>query len=333
MPAQKEGRVAPSSEAVTVCSLLEENSRLYAQKVCWVQPETDQELTYSQLQQRINRITNVFWALGVKKGERIGLVLPYGPELVFSYFGVLRAGTIAGIRAESDLEDFKPWVEAFQPKILVTRASTADKLRSWRSHSRTLKEILVFGSQHEPPGTVNGDQLMLVAPPELAEELKAERILPSNDAQVVNTGDGYHSFESVSTHRDLVHETLTFIDENEIGRDDCGVSVVPLRETVGSILGLLVPLLSGGKIVMPSGFLPLQLLETLNKERVTWLAALPEQLGLLIQTLKTRPETYPRNLRCVICAGKPCPPELRKELVRTFGMHVLRDQAFSAEVF
>jgi acetyl-CoA synthetase len=51
--------------------------------------------TYSQLQQQANRLSNVLHGLGVRRGDRVGIVLPQRFETAVAYMAVLQMGAVA----------------------------------------------------------------------------------------------------------------------------------------------------------------------------------------------------------------------------------------------
>jgi acetyl-CoA synthetase len=51
--------------------------------------------TYSQLQQQANRLSNVLHGLGVRRGDRVGIVLPQRFETAVAYMAVLQLGAVA----------------------------------------------------------------------------------------------------------------------------------------------------------------------------------------------------------------------------------------------
>ena len=51
-------------------------------------------LTYRQLQDQVNRFAAALAALGVKKGDRVALMLPNLPQFVISFYGALKLGAI-----------------------------------------------------------------------------------------------------------------------------------------------------------------------------------------------------------------------------------------------
>lgn len=54
----------------------------------------DFQLTYSELQKKIEQMGHGLKSLGVKKGDRVGIMLPNCPQYLVSYFGVLSVGAV-----------------------------------------------------------------------------------------------------------------------------------------------------------------------------------------------------------------------------------------------
>jgi long-chain acyl-CoA synthetase len=53
------------------------------------------KITYAELDGMVNRFANALLGLGVKKGDRVALMLPNIPQMVISYYGTLRTGAVA----------------------------------------------------------------------------------------------------------------------------------------------------------------------------------------------------------------------------------------------
>jgi long-chain acyl-CoA synthetase len=52
------------------------------------------KLTYRELDEATNRFANALQALGVKKGDRVAIMLPNMPQQVIGFFGALKAGAV-----------------------------------------------------------------------------------------------------------------------------------------------------------------------------------------------------------------------------------------------
>ncbi len=54
----------------------------------------DHAITYRELNDAANRFANALLDLGVKKGDRVALLLPNSPQMVMAYYGALKAGAV-----------------------------------------------------------------------------------------------------------------------------------------------------------------------------------------------------------------------------------------------
>jgi len=54
----------------------------------------DRALTYRELSDAVNRLANALIQLGVKKGDRVALLLPNSPQMVMAYYAALKAGAV-----------------------------------------------------------------------------------------------------------------------------------------------------------------------------------------------------------------------------------------------
>ncbi|OBK78486.1 AMP-binding protein [Mycobacterium sp. 1274761.0] len=73
-------------------STLRESSRAHPQKaLCQLGAHT---VTYAQVDEISGRVASSLRALGVGRGDKVAVQLPDGPHLLFSYFGVLKAGAV-----------------------------------------------------------------------------------------------------------------------------------------------------------------------------------------------------------------------------------------------
>src|SRR5438105_9986778 len=64
--------------------------------LCW-EDESGASAAYSfwDIQQAANRLSNALAALGVKRGERVALILPQRPETAIAYMAIFQLGAIA----------------------------------------------------------------------------------------------------------------------------------------------------------------------------------------------------------------------------------------------
>ena len=82
---------------ITLHQMLEETTRRFPENTAIIFPGAlgdTYRLNYSNLNEQVNRLANALIDLGVKKGDRVALLLPNCPQFVISYYAVLKAGGI-----------------------------------------------------------------------------------------------------------------------------------------------------------------------------------------------------------------------------------------------
>ncbi|MHA2324092.1 MAG: long-chain-acyl-CoA synthetase, partial [Promethearchaeota archaeon] len=174
----------------------------------------DQEYTYKELNDWINRYANFFLSLGVKKGEVINIFLENRPELMFLMAAMSKIGTIGS---------------------LINTRQRATTLR----HSLKLNQVRIY---------VIGEELI-----DAFEEVKEDLDLSSEDKlyYVVDKGqrdipEGYFDFKTQTKDQSILNPPTT---ANILGKDTyvfiftSGTTGLPKAahirnvHTVGSILG------------------------------------------------------------------------------------------------
>src|SRR4051812_37568420 len=56
--------------------------------------EQEQRLSWTELRDRALRVSNSLATLGIRRGDRVAIILPTSPGFVAAFFGVLCAGAV-----------------------------------------------------------------------------------------------------------------------------------------------------------------------------------------------------------------------------------------------
>src|SRR5579871_1323418 len=60
-----------------------------------IAPETDRRWSYDDLRTQVHELAAHLAALGIRRGDRVAIVLPNGPEIVATFLAVVHGGAIA----------------------------------------------------------------------------------------------------------------------------------------------------------------------------------------------------------------------------------------------
>ena len=78
---------------LTLGGVLEETARKFPDHTALL--FFGKKITYAELDRLANRFAHALAGLGVKKGDRVALMLPNIPQMVIAYYGTLRLGAVA----------------------------------------------------------------------------------------------------------------------------------------------------------------------------------------------------------------------------------------------
>lgn len=103
---------------MTLGKLLERNARQIPWKTAVV--FHDRTLTYVQLNDSVNRLANSMIAIGINKGDRVGLMLPRIPELIIGFLAAAKAGgTVVPINYELPAKGIRTILEKTRPRFII----------------------------------------------------------------------------------------------------------------------------------------------------------------------------------------------------------------------
>ncbi|NSL52692.1 AMP-binding protein [Calidifontibacillus erzurumensis] len=131
----------------TLRDLLYEKTNMYPEKTFLLFEDVKQqrfELTYQEFADQVNRLSNVFTNLGVKKGQHVTLHLPNCLEFMVSWFALANIGAImVPTNILSTADEMEYILEHSESVLLITEEQYLEKFSSIREKLPNLREILL----------------------------------------------------------------------------------------------------------------------------------------------------------------------------------------------
>lgn len=328
-----------------ITELLEKNAREYHDDICLVEinPEVKEvrrvtwkeyelmepnptthyrrEITWHVMDEKSNRFANLLLSRGIKKGDKVAILLMNCLEWLPIYFGILKTGALA-----------VPLNFRYTPDEIEYCVQLADV------------DILVFGPEfigrvEEIADNINKNRLLFYVGdncPSFAEDYTSMTIncsslspnIPLTDADdaAIYFSSGTTGFPKAILHN---HESLMHscrVEQNHHGqqKNDVFLCIPPLYHT-GAKMHWFGSLLSGSKAVLLKGTKPEYILDAVSKEKCTivWLLV-PWAQDILesIETGNVNLEDYTLNQwRLMHIGAQPVPPSLIKKWKEYFPNH------------
>ena len=328
-----------------ITDILEKNCRLYGDDVALVEinpemPETKRttwkefdliepsraayyrrEITWNVFNEKANRFANLLIERGIKKGEKVGILLMNCLEWLPIYFGILKTGALAvPLNFRYSADEIKYCVElaeidilVFGPEFIGRVEEIADEISKGR--------LLYFV----------GDGC-----PGFAEDYNAHTANCSSQSPKIDVNDDDEAaiyFSSGTTgfpkailhnHESLMHAAKAEQNHHGQTKDDVFLCIPPLYHT-GAKMHWFGSLLTGGKAVLLKGTSPKTILQAVSEEHCTivWLLV-PWARDLLLALDNKELDIADYDLdqwRLMHIGAQPVPPSLIKHWKEYFPHH------------
>lgn len=328
-----------------ITDFLERNRKLYGgeialvelnpeqkdnRKVTWkeydlIQPTSDQpyrrEITWRVFDEKANRVANLLLERGVKRGEKVAILMMNCLEWLPIYFGILKSGAIAvpfNFRYSSDeilycaeLADVD--VMFFGPEFIGRIESIIDSL----SRNR----LLFFVGDTCPTFAESYNELVM----NCASSAPLVRLEDDDDAAIYfSSGTTGFPKAILHKHRSLMHAALVEQHHHSTSRNDVFLCIPPLYHT-GAKMHWMGSLVAGSKAVLLRGTKPEYILSAVSMEKATivWLLV-PWAQDILdaIDSGSVHLEDYQLSQwRLMHIGAQPVPPSLIRRWKTIFPNH------------
>lgn len=227
------------------------------------------EITWKVFDEKANRFANLLLERGVKKGDKVGILLMNCLEWLPIYFGILKTGALAvplNFRYTPDeikycLELAEVDVLMFGPEFIGRVEEIADDISKNR--------LLFYVGEGCPSFAEHYDSLVANCHSS-APDIK----LTDDDDAAIYFSSGTTGFPKaiLHAHRALMHSAKVEQNHHGQGKDDVFLCIPPLYHT-GAKMHWFGSLYSGSKAVLLKGVKPKLIIETVSNEKCTivWL--------------------------------------------------------------
>lgn len=281
----------------------------------------DQQVSYRQLLERVNRVGHVLRRLGVRPEERVLLVLPDIPEFLYAFLGTIKIGAVA-VPCNTFL---KPQEYAYLLNdsracvALVSAELPAQVEETPREQLPHLREVVPVG-----PSTGRGlGELMDVAPAELGAEPTHK---DDTAFWLYSSGSTGAPKACIHLHRDMVVSSELYA-RGILGmnsRDRC-YSVARLFFAYGLGNAGYFPLHCGATTILsPERPTPAGIYADIEKYRPTLFFSVPTNYAALLAHRREGGSDFDLcSIRQAISAGEALPAPLLERFKQRFGIEIL----------
>ena len=274
-------------------------------------PGPDVRLTYRELADRVDAVAAGLQAQGIGAGDHVMIHLTNVPEFVESFFACARIGAVSmPTNTRLTSRELSYLLGDADPSAVISEPSFEGDLAEADHALDPDRAFVVGGSdRYSEYGTLSGHDSELVDPVESEETDPATLMYTSG-----TTG---HPKGCLASHFNMVNGALNYQATYETGDGLRSLVTVPLFHGTGLLANTLHTVANAGTTVVLEGYDPETFLETIEREDVEFVIAVPT--NYILATEKADPSEYDlSSWRIGAYGGAPMPSTVVSRIRESF---------------
>jgi len=282
----------------------------------------DQEISYRELFENVNRVGNVLRELGVRIEERVAILLPDSPEFLCAFFGAIKIGAVAvPLNTYVQTSDYEFFLNDSRARVLLVHATLLPLVDGIpKEKIGFLEEIIVVGGDGREHGSF--DDLIKAA----SSQLRAAQTSKDDAAfWLYSSGSTGTAKACIHLHHDMVVCSELYakgvLGINE--RDRC-YSVARLFFAYGLGNAGYYPLSCGATTILsPERPTPAGIYANIERYRPTLFFSVPSNYAALLSQRREGRDFDLSSVRHGVSAGESLPAALFERFKERFGVEIL----------
>ncbi len=288
---------------------------------------SETSFSFTAIERASGRYGGAFQALGLKKGDRVALILPANEDFILCFFGALRAGLVPvpiyppfGLgQFQTYLDNTRHIVAKSGARALITETRIKRMLGTVQAACPALEQVVAIEAIRES-----------------MEALRPEKITMDDMAFLQFTSGSTSRPKGVAlTYGNLAANIQCIMHDGlRINPDDVAISWLPLYHDMGLIGFVLAPLTTATPVVYqpPLLFLkrPVTWLQTMSRHKGSIAYAPNFAYALCVKRIREKDldGIDLSNWRVAGCGAEPIRPETLEAFVTAFGKVGFKKEAF-----
>jgi feruloyl-CoA synthase len=313
-----EGKLKKGGNKMNLFEGLERNARNYKRKQAIIYNEKG--YTYEEFNEEVNRIANALVDVGVKKGDKIAIMMKNSAEFIFVYFGILKAGGVAvPINFRLTSHETSYILGDSDSIIVFTDEDLSEVVSKAAEGNEKLRHQILNGENGK------GQQILLSDFKSTSISNPDIEVLESDDAEILYTsGTTGLPKGVVLDHHRILHVALGMVVTMKMGPEDKLLHIAPLFHSAQLNLFLVSGTMLGCTQVVHQDFHPVRTLEDIDRHKISLFFGVPTMYNFLLQVPNREKYDASSIKRCAYGAA-PMPVSVIEKTMEMFGT----DQLFN----
>ncbi|UCH06466.1 MAG: long-chain-fatty-acid--CoA ligase [Deltaproteobacteria bacterium] len=298
-----------------VGDLLDINAERSPHRVALIDPDKHVSLIWSEWKTRVIRFVNSLMEHGIKKGDRVAVILRDEIELPSSFFATSKIGGIfVPLNYRLSPEELRYILDDCAAKVVIFDEEEREAIERIRDKLKYVQTYIYTGE--EKPGYAQSFKELT----EKGKEIDVKRAASEEDIAMImyTSGTTGRPKGTVHTHRGVLCASEAWTRPARITPLDRSIALGPLYH-IGPLLSNFLPTLCmGGSNVIERQFDAISTLRWVEDFGITVMWATPTHLNM-ITSLENIKEFNLTNLRAIQYSGAPLSSGLFYKIRDIFG--------------
>lgn len=268
---------------INIGQLLTNRARLSGEREAYVDSKSGLRLTFSELNQRCNQVANVLLAKGVKKGDRVAIMLMNSAEFFEAYFAIAKiGGVVVPLNWRLVADELEFILKDSGSTTLIFGHEFLDLASDLNSRGDKTDIVNWLYSSEAPAETHYAEDYEALRNAASAAEPEAGG--RADDLLYIMYTSGTTGLPKgvVHTHTTTMWALMTFSATADTHEGDRYLAALPMFH-VGALTPITVNVYEGTTSIVMREFDPTRAWELIGEERITSGLLVPAMLNFMIQ--------------------------------------------------
>jgi oxalate---CoA ligase len=279
-------------------------------------------MSYGLLQHHVSTVASQLHAFGIRRSDRVAIVLPHGPEMAVAFLAVATAAVAVPLNPALPAPEFESLFSRLRTTaVLLLQGDGAPRTAARQCGVRVFEVIV------DECAAAGAFQLRDSQTTGLSHESPKE-----DDLAVILTTSGTTARPKIIplTHRNICSGAANIATALELSAADSCLNVMPLFHCAGLAVVVLASISAGASVVYTPGFDERSFLGWLDEFKPTWYAAVPTMQTAILGQISTGLVRRPgKSLRFIRSGSAALSDALRARLEEAFEVPVVEGYSTS----
>jgi acyl-CoA synthetase (AMP-forming)/AMP-acid ligase II/acyl carrier protein len=276
--------------------------------------------SYRDLLNQIDGTARLLARKGIRRGDRVAVVMPNGAEMASLFLAVASVSACAPLNPAYTVSEFEFYLSDLKPKLVIVDANMESAVRD-AAHRLGIAIVAAQANELGEAGSLDWGTEHSAA--NLDEGL--DHAQASDVALVLHTSGTTSRPKIVPlTHENLLVSADNIADSLALtGRDRC-LNIMPLFHVHGLVGALLSSLSAGASVACAPGYRATEFFQWLAEFHPTWYTAVPTMHhGIVSRAAANSAIVAASPLRFIRSCSAALAPAMMAQLEEAFGVPVL----------